>query len=141
MQLDRSTAFGSRVDRRLREEGIIWFTTVRADRTPQPSPVWFLWDGETFLIYSRPKTQKLRNISINSRVALHLDGDGRGGNIVVITGEARIARDTPAADRVPAYAQKYEAGGYLARIGTSAAGFAKSYSVPIRVTPIALRGH
>ncbi len=89
MQLDRSTAFGSCVDRRLREEGILWFTTVRADRTPQPSPVWFLWDGETFLIYSRPKTQKLRNISINSRVALHLDGDGRGGNIVVITGADR----------------------------------------------------
>jgi len=100
-----------------------------------------LWDGETFLIYSRPNTQKLRNISANPRVALHLDGDGHGGNIVVITGEARIARATPPADRVPAYAQKYEAGGYFARIGTSPAGFAKSYSVPIRVTPIALRGH
>ncbi len=116
-------------------------TTVRADRTPQPSPVWFLWDGETFLIYSRPNTQKLRNIRSNPRVAVHLDGDGHGGNIVVITGEARIAPETSPAHQVPAFAEKYEKGGYFARIGTTAAGFARSYSVPIRITPTTLRGH
>ncbi len=70
---------GSRPDRRLREELIVWLTTVRADGQPQTSPVWFLWDGETFLIYSRPDAARLRNIAANRRVSLNLDGNGRGG--------------------------------------------------------------
>ncbi|MFQ5612516.1 MAG: hypothetical protein ACE5H9_10325 [Anaerolineae bacterium] len=41
-EIDLSTEFGLRVARRLREERIIWLTTLRADQTPQPSPVWFL---------------------------------------------------------------------------------------------------
>ncbi len=139
--LDTATEFGSRVERRLREDAIIWLTTVRSDQTPQPSPVWFLWDAENFLIYSRPNTPKLRNIKVNPRVALHLDGDGRGGNIVVITGEARIAPERPPAHRVPAFVAKYDGGGYFARIGSTPAGFARSYSVPIVVLPGNLRGH
>ena len=50
MKLDPSTEFGARVERRLPDERIIWLTTVGPDNTPQPSPVWFFWDGETFLI-------------------------------------------------------------------------------------------
>ncbi len=139
--IDTTTQFGARVERRLREEGLIWLVTVRSDGTPQPSPVWFLWDGGAFLIYSRPKTPKLRNIRRNHNVALHLDGDGRGGDIVVITGEARIVAGAPPASEVPAYIEKYEKGGYLARIGTTPARFARDYSVAIRVTATGLRGH
>ena len=84
--LDTSTPFGARVERRLREEQIGWLTTVRGDGLPQPSPVWFLWDGETILIYSRPDTPRLRNIAGNPKVALNLDGDGRGGDIVILSG-------------------------------------------------------
>ena len=51
---DTTTDFGRRVERRLRDEYLVWLTTVRADGLPQPSPVWFLWDGETVLIYSQP---------------------------------------------------------------------------------------
>ena len=58
MELDLNTEFGARVERRLREEIVIWLTTVRTDLTPQPSLVWFLWDAETMLIYSKPNTPK-----------------------------------------------------------------------------------
>ncbi len=71
--IDFSSEFGTRALRRLSQEGIVWLTTVRHDRTPQPSPVWFLWDGETFLIYSQPDTQKLRNIAHSAKVSLHLN--------------------------------------------------------------------
>lgn len=47
---DDSTEIGARAERRLREEEIAWLTTVRADGQPQSVPVWFLWDGDTFLI-------------------------------------------------------------------------------------------
>lgn len=139
MQLDPSTPFGERVARRLGEDPIAWLTTVGPDQTPQPSPVWFLWDGATFLVYSQPDRPKLHNIGRTPRVALHLDGDGRGGDVVVLTGEARIADDQPPANRVPAYLAKYRAG--IAAIGLTPASFAQTYSVAIRITPTALRGH
>lgn len=139
MHLDTTTEFGARVDRRLREERIIWLTTMDADQTPQPSPVWFLWNGESFLIYSQPDTPKLRNLGRSPRVALNFDGDGQGGDIVVFTGEARIVSDTPPADRMPEYLEKYREG--IARIGMTPEGFAQAYSVALRVTPTRVRGH
>ena len=139
LNLDTSTEFGARVERRLRDEIVIWLTTVRADSTPEPVPVWFLWDGESFLVYSRPNTPKLRNIARNPKVALNFDGDGRGDDIVVFTGEARIATDQPPADQVPAYVAKYQE--RIRRIGPTPERFAQDYSVPIRVTPTRLRGY
>ena len=56
MKIDTTTEFGQRVMRRLQEEVVVWLTTVDASDTPQPRPVWFLWEGETFLIYSQPDT-------------------------------------------------------------------------------------
>jgi PPOX class probable F420-dependent enzyme len=139
MRIDTSTEFGARAARRLREELIYWLVTVAADGTPQPSPVWALEDGGTYLVYSQPGTPKLRNIEARPGVALHLDGNGQGGDIVIVTGEARIVRDAPPADRVPAYVQKYREG--IRRIGMTPETFARAYSVAIRITPRHLRGH
>ena len=108
--LDTTTEFGARVVRRLNDEQIIWLTTVDSQQMPQPVPVWFLWDGATFLIYSQPNTPKLRNIARNPQVALHLDGDGRGGNIVVLTGTAQIIDSAPLATEAPVYLEKYREG-------------------------------
>src|SRR6478609_6474665 len=41
------TEFGARVRQRLQDETLIWFTTTSADGTPQPNPVWFLWEPDT----------------------------------------------------------------------------------------------
>jgi PPOX class probable F420-dependent enzyme len=139
MQIDTSTEFGQRVERRLREDRLIWLTTVAADGTPQPSPVWFLWDGDSILIYSRPSAPKLRHIERQPKVALNLDGDGQGGDIVIVTGEAVIAADAPPAHRVPEYARKYAWG--FDRLKMTAEQFAQAYSVPIRIRPTKLRGH
>ncbi len=136
--IDTSTEFGARAERRLREERLAWLVTVRADGTPEPIPVWFLWDGESVLLYSRPSTRKLRNIARNPRVALHLDGDGLGGDVVVVIGEARVSDDPPA-DRLPDYVAKYTWG--FERNGWTAQEFAGDYSVPIRVRFLGLRGH
>jgi PPOX class probable F420-dependent enzyme len=137
--IDLTTEFGRRAARRLEEERIIWLTTVDAEGMPQPRPVWFWWDGQTFLIYSQPNTHKLGHIARNPQVALHFDGDGQGGNIVVFSGEARLAPEAPPANQVPAYVQKYQPG--FTRIRMSANEFAESYSVALRVTPTSLRGH
>ena len=139
LELDLSTEFGARVERRLREEIVIWLTTVRADLTPQTSLVWFLWEAGTLLIYSKPNMPKLRNIEQNPTVALNFDGNGRGGDMVVFTGTAAIDKQAPSLDQIPAYAAKYAAN--IAGMKLTPAQFAQMYSVAIRVTLTKLRGH
>jgi PPOX class probable F420-dependent enzyme len=137
--LDESTEFGSRATRRLREDVLAWLTTVDRRGTPQPVPVWFLWDGaDSLLLYSRPDTPKLRNIEHNPRVSLHLDGNGRGGDIVVCLGDARISDDPPA-DQIPDYVAKYAP--LIERNRWTPASFAADYSVPLRITISRVRGH
>ena len=138
IEIDTSSEFGARVERRLREETIGWLTTVGADGTPQPSPIWFLWDGETVLIYSQPDKPKLRNIERNPRVSFNLDGNGDGGDIIVLTGDARIDGEAPPADAVPEYLAKHQ--GEIERLWTTPEGFAGEYSIAIRMTPTRLRG-
>jgi PPOX class probable F420-dependent enzyme len=123
----------------LATERIIWLTTVSPSGVPHPRPVWFLWDGETFLIYSQPDTFKLEHIAAKPNVALNLDGDGLGGNIVVFTGQIRLDLTAPPAYQVLEYVTKYQPG--FERINMTAEGFAAAYSVPLRVTPTRLRGH
>jgi PPOX class probable F420-dependent enzyme len=139
MRIDTRSEFGKRAARRLRDEMIYWLVTIDATGTPQPSPVWALWDGETFLIYSQPATPKLANIASRPQVAIHLDGDGAGGDIVTVTGEAHLTPEAPPADRVPAYVEKYREG--MRGIGMTPESFARAYSVAIRVAPRRLRGH
>jgi PPOX class probable F420-dependent enzyme len=133
------TEFGRRVAARLRDEHLIWLTTVATDGTPQPNPVWFYWDGESFLIYSLNEAARLEHIRRNPRVALHFDGNGHGGNIVIFTGDARISADDPPADQLDVYCEKYR--DFIARSFGTPAEFAARYSVPVRIVPTRVRGH
>jgi PPOX class probable F420-dependent enzyme len=136
--IDTDTTFGQRAERRLQEEKIAWLVTTSDDLTPQPVPVWFLWDrASSFLLYSRPETAKLRNIARRPRVALHLDGDGQGGDVVVVLGDAAVTNDPPA-DEVPAYRAKY--GEFIARNSWTPESFAADYSVAVRIEATKLRG-
>lgn len=135
---DETSEFGGRVLRRLHEEEIIWLTTLGRDGTPQPSPVWFMWDGETILIYSKPNAPKIANIARTSKVALHFNTDPDGNNVVVLIGTAVIDDHTPPALHVPAYVAKYAEG--IARLDMDNDGFAAEYSQAIRVTPHKVRG-
>jgi PPOX class probable F420-dependent enzyme len=131
--LDTTTEAGSRAERRLHEEEVAWLTTVRQDGQPQSVPVWFLWDGEEFLIYSQPGRQKLRNIDKNPRIDLNLNSNAHGGDVVRVEGMIDIVEDAPPAFEVPEYVEKYQTA--IARIGFDPESFARAYSVPLRVTP------
>lgn len=138
---DPSTPFGERVARRLHDERLIWLTTVDAKGMPQPTPVWFLWDEatSTVLVYSRADAKRLEHIHQNPRVALHFDGNGSGGDIIVITGQAQVSPDDPPADQLPPYVEKYR--GFITRGFGTPEQFASIYSVALRIHPRALRGH
>jgi PPOX class probable F420-dependent enzyme len=139
IRIDRSTPFGARVHDRLQNDRLAWLTTVSSDGTPRPVPVWFLWDGESLLVYSKSSSLKLKHIERNPRVSLNLDGDGRGGDIVVITGSAAVDQSAPPADENGAYLEKYHAG--ILRTGMTHESFAHTYSVPVRIIPDRLSGH
>jgi PPOX class probable F420-dependent enzyme len=102
-------------------------------------PVWFLWDGaESVVMYSMPGA-RVRNVEANPRVTLNFAGDGKGGDIVVLSGRAAIDRDTPPADQAGDYRAKY--GEHIARIGMTPEKFVQRYSVPVRIHLERLRGH
>lgn len=124
------------IESRLRREWIAWFTTVRADGQPQPVPVWFLWGDGQFLIFSQPRTQKLRNIRANPRVSLHLNSDARGSEVVRFDGVAEIVPDGQPATAFPAMIEKYREG--IRSLGMTPESFAAEYSVQIRVRPTRL---
>src|SRR5262245_2282280 len=135
---DASTELGERIRRRLSEEFVVWLTTVGSDGTPQPNPVWFLWDGDTILVYSMNNAARERNIERNPRVSLNLNSTRGGGHVVVSTGEARISPEEPSADNNPAYVEKYN--DMIAGSFGTPEQFASEYSVPIRITPTKVRG-
>jgi PPOX class probable F420-dependent enzyme len=129
--IDAGTEFGAMTARRLREDEHGWLVTTQADGTPDPVLVWFLWQGESFLIYSEPGTRKLRNLDRNPKAALHLDSDGKGGGAIVVTGEAGVSADPPATE-IPEYIAKYR--DLAARHNWTPEVFARIYSVPIRLS-------
>jgi PPOX class probable F420-dependent enzyme len=137
--IDQQTEFGARVARHLRDEIVVWLTTVAPSGSPLPSPVWFVWDGaDAISMYSLPGA-RVRNIEANPRVSLNFAGDGHGGDIVVLSGRATVDRDAPPAARSPEYLAKY--GDRIARIGMDPERFAERYSVPIRIRVTGVRGH
>lgn len=133
-----NSEFDQRVRRRLAEELVIWLTTIDSKGRPQPRPVWFWWDGASFLIYSATKTYKVKHIEANPNVSLNFDGDGRGGNIVIFSGEATIEKNPTPPNEVPAYVEKYAEG--MTWINMNPAQFAEAFPTAIRVTPTKVRG-
>ena len=129
--IDPAHSKGAEVIERLKHDRIGWLTTVAADGTPQTSPIWFLWDDDEILIYSL-ESPRTRNIADRPRVSMHLDGNGLGGDIVVIEGTATIDEDAPSCADNPEYLAKYEP--VMEGNGWTPQWFAGRYSVPVRVT-------
>ncbi len=136
--IDESTEFGARVARHLREEMIVWLTTVTPSGAPLPRPVGFLWDGgENVTVYSQPGA-RIRNIGRNPRVTLNFRGDAIGGDIVVLSGTAEVNESGPRADEDGAWVAKYVT--EWERAGMTAESFAQRFSVPVRVRISAVHG-
>jgi PPOX class probable F420-dependent enzyme len=135
--LDLSSDLGQHALARLANEHIIWLTTIGADGAPQPNPVWFLWDENSFLIYTQPGSRKAANLRRNPRVSLHFNSDPIGDDIVVFTGEAQLDAPVSPASKA-AYLEKYREG--IERIDMTPETMLHSYSLAIRIAPKRLRG-
>jgi PPOX class probable F420-dependent enzyme len=136
---DPATDYGARVHRRLREDKVIWLTTVGKDGTPQPNPVWFLWQDDGLLIYNRPDANRLVHLRERPRVSLNLDSDEEGNDIVVLTGTGEVLPDYPRPHELEEYLRKY--GADMIRISGDAKQFGTEYPIAIRIVVSRVRGY
>jgi PPOX class probable F420-dependent enzyme len=120
------------VEKHLVNDHIVWLTTVTPTGRPAPRPVWFMWDGTAFIIYSLPGGAKLKHIAANDQVSLHFNCTPDGGDVVVLSGRAEVLQGASPPSEVPGLLDKY-----LDQI--QAMGYTKewydSYNTAIRATP------
>jgi PPOX class probable F420-dependent enzyme len=120
------------VETRLKRERVIWIATAGRDGHPHVVQVWFLWDGKSILIYAIPG-QKVRDIEANPNVALHLNTDPVGEDVVRIDGTAKVEPKQPPAYKVPNYVRKYRE--QIRGFDWTPKVFSDQYHVAIRVKP------
>lgn len=136
---DQKNNLESKAKKFIKGEYVIWLTTVGLNLAPQPRPVWFIWEKDSFLIFSQPHAHKLKHIKKHPIVSLHFNADKTADkDVIVYIGTAQIDTSVPPAHKVSAYLKKYKAG--IKALGATAEQFSQEYSVAIRVTPTALRG-
>ena len=124
------------IAQRLQDEQVVWLTSVSADGTPQPNPVWFIWKDGSFVIYTRPYSAKVKNMLRNNRVSINLEGaELLGGDVVIFTGAAEVTFN-PALP-MPEYQFKYAEA--IQAFGFETPGYFDAYSAEIRMTPDKVR--
>lgn len=138
MLFDTATEFGRHVEEHLRKDLIIWLTVTCAQGCPAPNPLWFLWDGETFLFYNQPDARRLKHIETQPVVSLHFDTDAWGDDVVIFKGDAKVDPAAPPVSGCPEYLEKYREG--IARLHITPEEYSEKFSVAVRVKPTHLRG-
>lgn len=137
--IDLTSEFGRALQQHLQNQYVIWLTTVDSSFTPQPRPVWFIWQNDSFLIFSQPGAHKVAHIAKHPKVALHFNTDDTGDHhVMVFTGEAAIVSGHPPAHEVPEYLEKYQ--GDITALNMTPQEFSREYSTAIRIHPTEVRG-
>ena len=131
--LDLTQERHAHIDQRLHNDEVIWLNSVRPDGRPHAVVVWFLWDGESVLMFSRPKNQKVHNIRHNSNVLLALDNTNSGDDPITIEGTATLLAQGEADAALAAYIKKYGEG--IKLLGFTPEQMVSEYSQAIRITP------
>ncbi|HEY8828614.1 MAG TPA: hypothetical protein VIM17_12730, partial [Jatrophihabitantaceae bacterium] len=87
---------------------------------------------------ARADANRLTHIASRPREALHFDGNGQGGNIVVLAGRASLAVDVPPPHEHAAYLAKYRDA--MTRVSGSLETFSANYPVALAVQVERVRG-
>jgi PPOX class probable F420-dependent enzyme len=129
--LDLSSARDAAIDRRLRDDLIIWLTTVGPTGRPHSVPVWFWWDGAAIVIYSEPETRKIRDLRRNKAVALALETRDEGEEVIFFEGDAELTSEPSTELMPPEFGEKYAH--LFPRNDSTPEKMAAQYSQPIRI--------
>jgi PPOX class probable F420-dependent enzyme len=120
-----------RTRRFLADEPVIWLSTVREDGLPHLVPVWFWWDGETVLVFSKPHAVKVRALRANPRAMIALGEPDDDFDVAMVEAHAELLDETPTVPE--AFFAKYA--GKLAAGMLDRETFRATYTQAIRLTP------
>lgn len=129
-----STPAALRVERFLEREPIIWLSSIRQDGAPHLVPTWFVWDGESILIRSKPHAKKVRNLAHDPRAMVALGDAEDDFDVGLLEARAEVRGvgepPTPLPRR---FLTKYRE--RIAALGITPDEFAATYSATITLTP------
>ncbi len=84
--------------------------------------MWFVYEGEAFVIYSQKTAENPQHIARNPLVSLHFDGGARGEDIQVFLGTAEIFENPTPTNENKAYSEKSHRG--IIELGATDKSFA-----------------
>ena len=109
MDTQPTTVAATRIHGFLEREPVVWLSTVRPDGGPHLVPIWFWWDGEAVLVFSKPGAQKVRNLRAHPSVMLALGDAEDDFDVGMLRGRAELL-ESPTSDVLPAaHLDKYAA--------------------------------
>lgn len=85
--------------------------TIGADGAPDPTAMWFVMDGDTMVMRTYAKSQKVRNLERDPRVAVLVEDGETYATLrgLQLTGRVELSRDVDEVlDVVAGLARKYE---------------------------------
>ncbi|MDX2161356.1 MAG: pyridoxamine 5'-phosphate oxidase family protein [bacterium] len=94
------------VDAKLRDARNYWIASTRPNGRPHSAPVWAVWIDGVLYFGSEKTSVKVRNISANPYISVHLES---GDEVVILEGRAVLAAPEPGVlDGIAAeYTRKY----------------------------------
>lgn len=117
----------------LESQSVVWLSSTRPDGCPHVVPTWFLWDGRSILIFSKPNAQKVRNLRADPRVMVAVGDPNLDFDVELVEAIAEVAA-LPTDPAVPdAFASKYAR--IAAQAGLTMERFADVYPQPIWIRP------
>jgi PPOX class probable F420-dependent enzyme len=127
------------IEAALRDDPVVWLSSVQADGRPHVVPVWFHWDGDRILAFSKPHARKIDNLRDQPSVMLAVGTPGPEFDVELIEATAELP-DEPAERVMPeGFGAKYRE--LLHRAGLTAQRFAEVYSQPIVLRPTRFLGY
>ncbi len=105
--------------------------TVRPDGRPHVVPLWFIWDGDTIVAFSKPHAQKVRNLVAEPRAMVSVGQPGAAdASLIEVVAEVEAGGATVLADR---FAAKYHH--HVQALGLTVDQFVETYPIVIRLRP------
>lgn len=127
------------VEAALRDDPVAWLSSVQRDGRPHVVPVWFHWDGERIVAFSKPNARKVDNLRDQPSVMLAVGTPGPEFEVELIEATAEIP-EADAAEVMPeGFGTKYRE--LLRRANLTVQRFAEVYSQPIVLRPTRFLGY
>ncbi len=126
-------------DAALREDSVVWLSSVQRDGRPHVVPVWFHWDGDRIVAFSKPNARKVDNLRDHPSVMVAVGTPGPEFEVELIEATAELPDQEASSVMPEGFGAKYRE--LLRRAGLTAQRFAEVYSQPIVLRPTRFLGY